>query len=140
MRNLNPRLVAAGVVSGALLVPLAVFGAPALARTGSAHPAAAQYEYGPTGAAAPQGKVTLCHRTHSKKSAHQWVLISIGAAAVNAHLRIGDKYPPCTNGAPVAPTVHGKPSNGATGNSGYHGKPSFGTTGTTGNNGHHGKP
>jgi hypothetical protein len=79
-RTANRRLVGAAVVSGLMLVPLGVFGSSALAHN---RPSAAQYQY----------KVTICHRTHSKK--HPWHLITISNRAVAAHLRQHDQMPPC---------------------------------------------
>ena len=49
-------------------------------KSAKAAPAAAQYQYGKT-------KVTLCHK--GKKT------ITVGAPAVKAHLRHGDKLGPC---------------------------------------------
>ena len=53
------RLAFASAVSMALLVPLAVFGGSGFAKGLSS--GAAQYEYG-------ANKVTVCHKTHSKKN------------------------------------------------------------------------
>jgi hypothetical protein len=72
----NARLVPALVVTLVLMVPLAVFGAPALARSGAA---AGQYQYGSAG---KQYKVTVCHHTHSRK--HPWVTITINVHAWQA--------------------------------------------------------
>ena len=130
-RSADRRLAGAAVVSVLLLAPLGIFGSSALAHSASSlGPSAAQYQY----------KVTICHRTHSKK--HPWVIIRISNRALPAHLRHGDKFPPpCTTTAQTANTKHhGKSSE-------HHGnKPS--TAGVTtqtnhgsdhGNNGHHGK-
>ncbi len=101
MDGTKRRLVAGLAVTAALLVPLAVLGGPALARGTAA--ASSQYQY----------KVQVCHRTHSKKANHQWVLINVGAAAVPAHLRHGDFLvsvtAPCPPkvASPLAPTTHG---------------------------------
>jgi hypothetical protein len=112
-RQMNRRTVGAAAVTAALLVPLGVFGAPALARSG---PSAAQYQY----------KVTLCHKTHSQK--HPWVKISVGAPAVKAHLRHGDfvvtptaPCPPATAAATTATSgkTHGQSANH--GDNGNHG-------------------
>ena len=84
----------------AVLVPLGVFGAPALARTASAvsqygHSASSQYQY----------KVAICHRTHSKK--HPYHVIVVSNKAVAKHmLRHGDTLAPCPTTV-GAPTHHG---------------------------------
>jgi hypothetical protein len=91
-RNLNgkrARLLAALAVTAALLVPLAVFGGPALARTTSA---ASQYQYSSTTQYQP--RMTICHRTGSKK--HAFHTITVSSAAVNAHLKHGDHLGACT--------------------------------------------
>jgi hypothetical protein len=94
LRGSNRRVVAAGAVTAALLVPLGVFGAPALA--GSAGAAGAQYQY----------KVLICHHTHSKK--HPMHTISVSSAAVAKHmLKHGDTIGACPTTAPTAPTTHG---------------------------------
>jgi uncharacterized membrane protein YgcG len=133
----RPRLLGAAAVSAALLVPLAVFGAPALARSGAA---VAQYQYGPSG---HQYKVLICHRTHSKK--HGWHLIRVGAPAAKAHLRHGDKLaPPCppvaTTPTVTSPKGHGNGhgnGNGNNGNGNGHGN-DHGNSGNSGNNGNNG--
>jgi hypothetical protein len=84
------RLAAAAAVTGALLVPLATFGAPALARSGAA---ASEYQYGGSGSEY-QYRVTICHLTGSKK--HPAHTITVSAAAVPAHLKHGDHLGPCT--------------------------------------------
>ena len=134
----NRRLVGAAVVSGLLLVPLGIFGGSALAHNGG--PSAAQYQY---------NKVTICHRTHSKK--HPWVVITISNTAVKAHLRHGDTTPPPCPTTPGVSPKHGKPAtaghssahNGAHGdnddNDGNHGSSGHGPP-SGHDNGHHGKP
>jgi hypothetical protein len=124
-RSPTSRLVGAVAVSGALLVPLGVFGGSALARTASS--SAAQYQY----------KVTVCHHTGSKK--HPWHLVTISNRAVRAHLRHGDVMPPC----PTTQTIvhhHGKPSTagvqGQSGTQGHHED----EHGNGKDNSHHGKP
>jgi hypothetical protein len=99
------RTAALALVTGAVIVPLGVFGAPALARTASAvsqygHSSSSQYQY----------KVAICHRTHSKK--HPWHVITVGAPAVKAHLKHGDTLAPCPTTAPTAPTKHHGKGNG----------------------------
>jgi hypothetical protein len=97
-RSADRRLAGAAVVSGLLLAPLGIFGSSALAHTASGlGPSAAQYQY----------KVTICHRTHSKK--HPFHQISISNRAVKAHLRHGDTFPPCPTTL-QATTKHGKSS------------------------------
>src|SRR2546423_167456 len=83
------RLLAAFAVTVALLVPLAVFGGPALARSTSA---ASQYQY--SSSSQYQSRVTICHRTGSKK--HPGHTITISSAAVKAHLKHGDHLGACT--------------------------------------------
>jgi hypothetical protein len=115
----NRRTWTAAAVSAAFLVPLGVFGAPALAKS-----AAAASEY--SGSSQYQYKVLLCHHTHSKK--HPLVQIRVGAPAVKAHLRHGDTLGACPT-APAAPAPkHGK--------SGDHGKSGSNGQGNSGNNGH----
>ena len=100
-KNWKPFAVLALTV--VLLVPLLVFGGPAFARSGNA--SSSQYEY-------PSPKVTLCHHTGSKK--HPWVKITVAASAVPAHLRHGDRTPPCptTNSVKHAKLRHAKHSTG----------------------------
>jgi hypothetical protein len=112
------RLALVAAVSAALLVPLAVYGAPAIAKSASS--AAHQYksschqygasggQYGSSGgqygSSCKQYRVQICHRTHSKK--HPWRLITVSSRAVKAHLRHGDSLPPCST-QPAA-KKHGK--------------------------------
>lgn len=83
------RLLAASAVTVALLVPLAVFGGSALARSTSA---ASEYQYSST--TQYQSRVTICHLTGSKK--HPGHTITISSAAVRAHLKHGDHLGACT--------------------------------------------
>jgi hypothetical protein len=94
------RVIGAVALSAALLVPLAVFGAPALARSGSAGS-----QYG-SGSSQYQYRVTICHRTGSKK--HPGHTITVSAAAVRAHLRHGDHLGRCTGAETARVKSHGK--------------------------------
>ena len=115
------RAMAVAAVSAALLIPLATFGGPALARSGAA---LAEYAYGSGsgqyqyGSGKAQYRVTICHVTHGKKkSAHT---ITVSSRAVRAHLRHGDHLAACT-GNETRPAKHGK--SGEHGKSDDHGKP-----------------
>jgi len=103
----NRRVLSAAAVSVAVLIPLLVFGAPALARSVAA---AAEYEYG----GSAQYKVAICHHTHSKK--HPFHVINVAAAAVKAHLRHGDTLAPCPTTAPPQAGKHGKGKGHGQGN------------------------
>ena len=117
-RSADRRLAGVAVVSVLLLAPLGIFGGSALAHSASgAGPSAAQYQY----------KVTICHRTHSKK--HPWHVITISNRALKAHLRHGDKFPPPCPTTALATTKHHGNSSEQHGKSSEH----------HGNNGHHGK-
>jgi len=116
------RLALGAVVSAALLVPLAVYGAPAIAKSASSAShqyraacgqygsSSSEYQYGSSsseyeyGSSCRQYRVQICHRTHSKK--HPWHLITVSSKAVKAHLRHGDTVPPCST-QPAA-KKHGK--------------------------------
>jgi hypothetical protein len=95
------RAAALALVTLAVIIPLGVFGAPALARTASAvsqygHSSSSQYQY----------KVAICHHTHSKK--HPYHVIVVSNKAVAKHmLKHGDTLAPCPTTA-AAPTNHGK--------------------------------
>jgi hypothetical protein len=97
MKRLDARLLAGSAVTVALLVPLAVLGGPAFARSASAeHSSSAQYQY----------RVVICHVTGSKK--HPAHTITVSSAAVRAHLRHGDHLGACTG--TETGRAHGKPS------------------------------
>jgi hypothetical protein len=99
MKRLDARLLAGSAVTVALLVPLAVFGGPAFARSASGeHSGSAQYQY----------RVTICHITHSKK--HPAHTITVSSAAVAAHLRHGDHLGACTG--TETRRAHGKAAHG----------------------------
>src|ERR671937_521709 len=129
------RLVVAGtatILTGAALASAALAGLGAL-------------NLGPAAASQYPKKVTVCHRTHSKK--HPWVQISISNHALKAHLRHGDFVVDATHPCPPpgsTPTAkskqhgkgkghgkHGKNSAGKHGKNtaGTHGKKSAGTHG-----------
>jgi hypothetical protein len=74
---------------GATLAAVSV-GAAALAVTGMA---AVGSSAGPAASLQYEKKVTICHRTHSKK--HPFVTIRVSRRAVPAHLRHGDALGPC---------------------------------------------
>ena len=92
-KGVNRRAYGAAAVTAALLVPLGVFGAPALA--GSAG-SSAQYQY----------RVTICHHTHSKK--HPTHTITVSSAAVKAHLNHGDTLGACPATVTTTATTHGQ--------------------------------
>lgn len=112
--RINSRSAAIAAVSAAVLVPLGVFGAPALARSAAA---ASQYEYG--GSSQYQYKVAVCHHTHSKK--HPWHVINVSSSAVQAHMKHGDTLAPCPTAPPVQ-TKHASGQNDDQTSSGSHGK------------------
>ncbi|HEY2374023.1 MAG TPA: hypothetical protein VGH82_16000 [Gaiellaceae bacterium] len=122
------RTAALALVTAAVIVPLGVFGAPALARTASSadqygHSSSSQYQY----------KVAICHHTHSKK--HPFHVIVVSNKAVAKHmLRHGDTLAPCPTTAPTAPTQHGHGHGNGNGND-----DSQGTNNGPGNSNGHGK-
>ncbi|MDP9308382.1 MAG: hypothetical protein M3P15_08740 [Actinomycetota bacterium] len=85
---------AATLVTAAALASAALAGLRAL-DLGPA--AASQY---------PGKKVTVCHRTHSKK--HPWVQIRISRHALKAHLRHGDFLVDANNPCPPPNAVSAK--------------------------------
>src|SRR5437762_14204670 len=90
------RLLFAGVatlVTGAALASAALSGIRAL-------------DLGPAAASQYPKKVTVCHRTHSKK--HPWVKIRISSHALKAHLRHGDFVVDEAHPCPPAHTASGK--------------------------------
>ena len=99
---------------GAMLVSLAMV---ASAAVGKNKPSAAQYQY----------KVTICHRTHSKKKPLHTIRVS--SRAVPAHLKHGDTLGPCPTTGDAATSTsatsgngkHGKKGNGNGNDSGGHG-------------------
>jgi len=97
----NRRGAAAAAVTAVFLVPLGVFGAPALARTAAS---ASEYQY--SGSSQYQYKVQICHHTHSKK--HPTVQIKVSSSAVKAHLKHGDTLGTCAPTTAPAKKNHGK--------------------------------
>lgn len=97
------RLLTAVAVTGLLMVPLAMFGGPALA-----HTASALHQYGQPGSAQYQYGVTVCHHIGWRK--HRWHVITIRSRALAAHLRHGDQLPPCRT---TDIKHHGKPAHSA---------------------------
>src|SRR6266480_42963 len=85
------RLVLTGV---ATLVTVAALASAALAGIRA-------LDLGPAAASQYPKKVTVCHRTHSKK--HPWVKIRISRNALKAHLRHGDFVVDAQN--PCPPTL-----------------------------------
>jgi len=129
LSRFNYRAWTAAAVTAAFFVPLMVFGAPALAKS-----AASEYEYSGSSQYQYNGKVTVCHHTHSKK--HPWVQVRVSAHGAKAHLKHGDVLGACPTVAP--PNRDGGGGNGT--KSGDHGKSSdHGKSGDHGNSGDHGK-
>ena len=111
LKRANRRALGAAAVTTALLVPLGVFGAPALARSADA---AAQSQYGPS---QYQYKITICHHTHSKK--HPMHTIRVSVNSWKAHQKHGDTLGAC----PPATATSSASSNANHGKSGEnHGK------------------
>ena len=84
------RLVLVAALSGVLVLSVAALawaGAPAKGKGKGATASASQYQYGPSGKQYGKTKVTLCHK--GKKT------ITVGAPAVKAHLRHGDRVGAC---------------------------------------------
>ena len=92
-----------GLRRGAALAAVSA-AAAALAVTGMA---AVGSSAGPAASLQYEKKVTICHRTHSKK--HPFVTIRVSRQAVPAHLRHGDTLGPCDKA--VFPLCH-KGKNG----------------------------
>jgi hypothetical protein len=82
--SLAKKITASAVVIVGL-TSLALLAGAGLASTGSSSSAA--YQYGK--------KVTICHRTHSKK--HPFVTITVAQAALKAHLKHGDTIGSCSS-------------------------------------------
>jgi hypothetical protein len=102
--GLRARLLAGLAITAALLVPLAVFGGPALARS-----TAAAGEY--SGSSQYQYRVQICHLTGSKK--HPFHTITVSSKAVAAHVRHGDHVGACTGAETVKPKHKSGSANGS---------------------------
>lgn len=81
------RLVAACVSASVAVVLFAVMGGIGMAQSAIA---LAQYQYGHGGQYQYGKKITICHKGKNT--------ITVGKAAVPAHLRHGDTVGPCANG------------------------------------------
>src|SRR3954466_6892786 len=86
--SLAKKITASAVVVGGSTT-LALLAGAGLASTSSSSSAA--YQYGK--------KVTICHRTHSKK--HPFHTITVSQNALKAHLKHGDSVGPCSSRSPV---------------------------------------
>ena len=91
------------------------------------------------------GKVTICHRTGSKKKPFHTITVAV--PAVRAHLKHGDVLGPCTATTVAAMTKHGKgaakhatttTSGTTTGTTAQNTSTAHGNSGTHGNGGEHG--
>jgi hypothetical protein len=93
-RHMPPVSLAKKITASAVVIvgltALALLAGAGLASTGSSSSAAYQYGH----------KVTICHRTHSKK--HPFVTISVDQHALKAHLKHGDSVGPCSSPSSVA--------------------------------------
>jgi hypothetical protein len=126
------RAAALVAVTAAILVPLGVLGAPALARSASS---ASEYQY----SGSSQYRVAVCHRTGSKQ--HPWHVITVAAPAVKAHLKHGDKLAPCpTTSSPAQQHGHAgdDQDQGDADASDHGGSASHGESGDHGNSHGHG--
>jgi hypothetical protein len=123
----NRRALGIAAVTAALLVPLGVFGAPALARTAAA---VSEYQYG---GSQYQYKITICHHTHSKKHPTQTIKVSVNAW--KAHHRHGDTMGACTP-TPVAPTNTSTTTHGKSGEQHGKGNAQHGQSGVQHGKGH----
>lgn len=83
------RLVLAAALAGVLVLAVAALawaGTPAKGKGKGASPSASQYQYGPSGKQYGKTKATICHKGKT---------IKVGAPAVKAHLRHGDRVGAC---------------------------------------------
>jgi hypothetical protein len=115
---------------GASVVAVALAAAGVLGGVGFAKssPTAAQYQY---------GKVTICHKTRSKKNPS--VTITISQSALPAHLRRGDTVGACVTATTPTTTTTTAAVTSAPGGSGEHGNAGGnGSGGGNGNGGGHG--
>lgn len=153
LRDTDGRILAGLAVTLALLLPLAVFGAPALAQTAASvseygHHHSGSAEHQDSSAAEYQYSIRVCHYTRSKK--HPWHIIQISSRAWPAHERRGDVLltDPNATSCPARGVVwhkHGKGhaygkghDHGASSNASSYGKGKDHGNGQGGGNGHHG--
>ena len=97
-------------------------------------------DLGPAAAQQYPKKVTLCHRTHSKK--HPWVKIRVSRHAVKAHLRHGDFVVDASHPCPPASdsaTKHKHHKHGKNADKKKHGHGGKHADGKHENGGKHGK-
>jgi hypothetical protein len=107
------RVIVGGSVAAVVLAAAGVLGGVGFAKSS---PTAAQYQY---------GKITICHKTHSKKNPS--VTITISRSAWPAHQRHGDTLGACvaapaTTTTTTTTTTSSAVSSGP-GRSGDHGNP-----------------
>jgi len=108
------RVIVGGSVAAVALAAAGVLGGVGFAKSS---PTAAQYQY---------GKITICHKTHSKKN--PFVTITISRSAWPAHQRHGDTLGACgttptTSTAATTTTTTSSAVSTGPGRSGEHGNP-----------------
>jgi hypothetical protein len=106
------RVIVGGSVAAVALAAAGVLGGVGFAKSS---PTAAQYQY---------GKITICHKTHSKKNPS--VTITISRSAWPAHQRHGDTLGACGATPTTSTTTSGVTTTATStgpGRSGDHGNP-----------------